>query len=326
MWTYYIALLLIGCSQLAQSTKIEPSMLQPPVGTKVICQDPHKEGSATVSQSAYFRCVNEAVLRISKATLNIANPNACPNEFTNSASPATCSSGTFINSDVTSNLVSLCNTKTECLFQFSEFSQLSCIATQSKSLNNSFITVPNVKIGGNPPGPVKFPQGTVFSEGLVSVGGSEIVFANFFTPSGGSNDGQLFIIPVPLASPTSLHPEVQAFLKADGTLELESVPGHTQIVTPAASVLFTPATNTQVQVVNPIPLNVQSMSVVYQCEPPRARFRPFGNKRFNYKFRPTLNHADRKLSMNHRIALPPLPVPVVPVGPIAPPPPPPSRY
>ncbi|CAF1047792.1 unnamed protein product [Brachionus calyciflorus] len=123
-------------------TMIVPSILDDskPV-IKSICMDPTLERNNNQPDQEiqpYLNCVNQAILKISSASLMTSNSTICPNQFPNNLRGPSCSSKNFGNSDVTNLFKILCHSKEKCNFEFDQLPNLLCIDNK-----NDVYEVPN---------------------------------------------------------------------------------------------------------------------------------------------------------------------------------------
>jgi hypothetical protein len=112
----------------SQAFFLSPSVYNPPAANKHICQlyttDEANNPKSTIHKP-YFHCTDDAHLKIERANLITTTPNSCPLQYTYPNPVQTCA-GKLINDDVTAILKNLCDTKTECIFQWEAFGQLKC--------------------------------------------------------------------------------------------------------------------------------------------------------------------------------------------------------
>jgi len=98
---------------------LQPNILSPHSSSKkVVC-----EAYPTKNPNPYLQCVNDAIIKVSRAVLAPSTPKQCPLQYTDpSQRPVQCVSEI----DVTEYVKELCDTKEDCFFYFSQLPSLTC--------------------------------------------------------------------------------------------------------------------------------------------------------------------------------------------------------
>jgi len=112
----------------ASALFVQPSVYGTPNADQHICFDNTISFDHSMS---FFHCANEGVLHITKCTLELATRKTCPLSFTGTNEenkPSTCSAPQYLgNSDCTHQLMELCNSHSECAFNWNQLPNLQCI-------------------------------------------------------------------------------------------------------------------------------------------------------------------------------------------------------
>ncbi|CAF0710955.1 unnamed protein product [Brachionus calyciflorus] len=133
-----LILIVTCCIALVESTFIVPSILEPPKANRIICRDSRiEQQNANIiqnelqnqEQTPYINCVNNAILKISFANLQISTQSSCPLQFLREKDTSyfTCDTNNFANSNVTNVIKLLCDGKEKCVFNFNQLPVLLCI-------------------------------------------------------------------------------------------------------------------------------------------------------------------------------------------------------
>lgn len=77
-----------------------------------MCRDPELESylnkKINNKDFSYISCVNDAIIRVYSASLQISSKEICPNQFRyNSAESPSCQTNTFVNGNVTDKFIEL---------------------------------------------------------------------------------------------------------------------------------------------------------------------------------------------------------------------------
>lgn len=93
-----------------------------------ICQsDDIDSRTAQKNRKPYLTCADDAMIRISIASLGLSSEEECPLNFQGSNTPRTCDQPLLLTgTDATEILRDLCNGKSECFFNWNELPLLKC--------------------------------------------------------------------------------------------------------------------------------------------------------------------------------------------------------
>jgi len=136
---------LIACMMTCASALfVRPSVYGIPSASKDVCFD---SAVSTSNELSFLECANEGLLHIESCEFHLATIKECPLLFTGSTNgnnvPSQCSAPKFTaNSDCTTALVNLCNTKTKCVFNWNQLPNLQCIDPAASALADARVDVP----------------------------------------------------------------------------------------------------------------------------------------------------------------------------------------
>jgi len=138
---------------------LTPSILEPPKANKIVCMDlrieeaglnGNQQGLFTGGQAPYLACINNAIIKVVAANLVLSVPQVCPLQFVNIVDTTRlphCEPANIINSDITDVFKSLCETKGECHFSFTQLPRLLCLTPpENANANQANVNANNPEI------------------------------------------------------------------------------------------------------------------------------------------------------------------------------------
>ncbi len=132
-------------AEIASSFFIEPSIYSPKAANITICQSvttDQANAATSANRVPYLSCPNSGTLKVQSCRLGVSTTKSCPLNFPGRAgykpqSPLELKPGvdTLIRTDCTPQMTALCNTETECSFEWRQLGQLQLVYPDNNVAN-----------------------------------------------------------------------------------------------------------------------------------------------------------------------------------------------